>query len=93
MIHKIWRKIIFRNNHKMKPKFRKKYYFVRINNQNIEKASFICYEDNSALIIENNIGHIFENDSLAWQNALSTLTEKGFIEISKAKKQGIIPSN
>lgn len=77
----------------MKPKIGKKYYFVRLKHQNIEKATFIRYEDNSALVIKKTTANIFENEPLAWQNALSELLEMGFIEISKAIQQGIIPPN
>ena len=84
---------IFTIINKMKPKIGKKYYFVRVHNKNIENASFIRYEDDSALVIKNNFAHIFENEPLAWQDALCELAEMGFVEISKARQQGIIPQD
>ncbi|MDR3405023.1 MAG: hypothetical protein P4L99_21150 [Chthoniobacter sp.] len=74
-----------------KPKVGKTYTFVRKRGDTFEHTDFVRGEDGSASFVADGYISIYECDPDAWQHALDSLTQRGFIELGEAQQEGKVP--
>jgi hypothetical protein len=76
-----------------KPKIGKTYTFVRRREDTFEHTDFMRHEDGSSGFLVDGHYSIFECHLDAWQHALAALAELGFVELSEARKSGLVPAD